>query len=202
MQSNRKEKDQLIWKGIKSGDSEAFFLVYDQYVDILINSGSYYSSDKEFVKNCIHDLFLDLYKYRKNLSENDNIKLYLIKSLKRKIFKEIRKNSTLKLVDDFDNPSAESENAEELLISKEREDGIEKVIRFAMSQLPEKQREAVQLKFILELSYEEIAILMDISIESVRTNIYRAIKTLREKLDVKHKSILYFWVFMKKKRMT
>ncbi len=95
------EKDLLIWQRIKKGDSEAYSIIYDQYVDVLISIGQYYSSDKEFIISCIHDLFFDIYKYRKNLSDNDNIKLYLIKSLKRKIVKELQRNKTIKLVDDF-----------------------------------------------------------------------------------------------------
>ncbi len=61
--------------------------------------------------------------------------------------------------------------------------------------MPDKQREAIQYKYIMELSYEEVASLMQISIESARTNIYRALKALREKIDVKHKSILLYIFF-------
>ena len=54
-----------------------------------------YSRDRELVKDCIHDLIFDLYKYRKNLAENDNIRNYLFKSLKRKVLASGKKNLRL-----------------------------------------------------------------------------------------------------------
>ena len=51
-----------------------------------------------------------------------------------------------------------------------------------INKLPDRQKEAIILRFHSELSYNDIAELMDISVESVRKNIYRSVKTLRTKL--------------------
>ena len=57
----------------------------------------------------------------------------------------------------------------------------------AMSTLTSKQREFLFLRFTQEKTYEEISFIMGVSIQSARTNIYRAIKSLRHnKLKYKY----------------
>jgi RNA polymerase sigma-70 factor (ECF subfamily) len=51
-----------------------------------------------------------------------------------------------------------------------------------MQQLPEKQRLVMHLRDIEELSYEEIASVLDISLDQVKVSLHRARKSVREKL--------------------
>ncbi|MNL66075.1 RNA polymerase sigma factor [compost metagenome] len=52
--------------------------------------------------------------------------------------------------------------------------------------LPSRQKEALYLRFNSELEYEEIAVIMNISLETCRTLVYRAVKQLRERMVVNH----------------
>ncbi len=55
-------------------------------------------------------------------------------------------------------------------------------VRMLIRQLPEKQRLVMHLRDIEELSYEEIAKTLDITIDQVKVNLHRARKTVREQL--------------------
>jgi len=55
-------------------------------------------------------------------------------------------------------------------------------IRKMMQELPEKQRLVMHLRDIEELSYDEIAETLSISLEQVKINLYRARKTIRERM--------------------
>jgi RNA polymerase sigma factor (sigma-70 family) len=55
-------------------------------------------------------------------------------------------------------------------------------IRNLMQALPEKQRLTMHLRDIEELSYEEIAETLQITLEQVKINLHRARKTIRERL--------------------
>lgn len=55
-------------------------------------------------------------------------------------------------------------------------------VRNLMQQLPEKQRLVMHLRDIEELSYEEIASVLDISLDQVKVSLHRARKSVREKL--------------------
>lgn len=185
--------DYLLWKRIKAGETNAFHELYLQYADILFSFGSIYSKDQELVKDCIHDLFFDLYKYRKNLSDNDHIRNYLFKSLKRKIL--LPKNGKLNLVysskiqEENEHKSTSSDD-EQL---EEREENLEQ-IRKAIDRLSDRQQEALNLRFQLGLSYPEIAKLFDISVESARTLVYRSVKTIREELKANNVSLILFLI--------
>ncbi len=51
-----------------------------------------------------------------------------------------------------------------------------------LDQLPQKQKEVFILREVEELSYEEIALQLEISLEQVKINLHRARKSVREKL--------------------
>lgn len=65
--------------------------------------------------------------------------------------------------------------------SAERNDLVEKAKTF-MQQLPEKQRLVMHLRDIEELSYEEIAASLQISVDLVKVSLHRARKTVRERM--------------------
>ncbi|MFH1679581.1 MAG: RNA polymerase sigma factor [Candidatus Eisenbacteria bacterium] len=50
----------------------------------------------------------------------------------------------------------------------------------ALSALPPKQRAPIHLRYIEERSYEEIAEALDAPVGTVKTNIYRGLKRMRE----------------------
>ncbi|MBV9819866.1 MAG: sigma-70 family RNA polymerase sigma factor [Solirubrobacterales bacterium] len=49
--------------------------------------------------------------------------------------------------------------------------------------LPPKQRQAVALRFVLDLSHEEIGAAMDTTAQAARRNVFQALRTLRGRLD-------------------
>ena len=60
----------------------------------------------------------------------------------------------------------------------------------AIEKLPTPQREAVTLRYISELSYEEIARITDTPLGTVASRVFRALKRLGEELDPKHLEVL------------
>jgi len=185
--------DFLLWKRIKAGETQAFHELYMQFADTLFSFGLIYSKDQEFVKDCIHDLFFDLYKYRKNLSDNDHIRNYLFKSLKRKI--QSPQSGKLKLV--FTNTFQEGNEQKASLAEAEglenQEENIEN-IRIAMGKLSDRQQEVLNLRFQVGLTYLEIAKILDISVESARTLVYRSVKTIREELKLSNNALILFYL--------
>ena len=77
-----------------------------------------------------------------------------------------------------------SKSAEESIIQSENSLEISTKLSVAMTSLSSKQRKGLSLKFDEKKSYEEIAAILGISIESVRTLIYRAVKKLRNEIEI------------------
>lgn len=179
-----------LWRQFIEGSNQAFYLLYDRYADMLYRYGIHFSDDKDFVKDCIHDLFLDLYKYRKKLSETTNVQFYLFRSLRRIIHKESVR--VLPFVRNERNYTANEMpvfSHEDNLIAIETKAEEYKALNAAMKKLTDRQREGLSLKFEHDHTYSEIAEIMGISVESARSNIYLALKQLRKSIDVKGNSI-------------
>ncbi len=175
--------DALLWKELKKGSTIALGSIYDKYVDELLLFGCKIVADSDIVEDAIHDLFLDLYKYASNLSETTNVKFYLFSSLKNKIlknpqFKEQQYQTSFQLNREvFIEPT---NSIEEIFIETEmRSEHTAKVFK-ALELLPKKQREGIRLKFIQNKTYEEIAEIMNVKVETCRTIVYRGVKSLRD----------------------
>jgi RNA polymerase sigma factor (sigma-70 family) len=193
--------DYLLWKRIKAGETKAFNELYQLYADVLFSFGMIYSKDRELVKDCIHDLFFDLFKYRKNLADNDHIRNYLFKSLKRKIQTPKTGKLTLvytEVIQDENEQKVATWTNEDFEIQEEKIEKIKKVI----AKLSDHQQEVLNLKFQVGLSYQEIAKILDISVESVRTLVYRAVKTIREELNVNSNALILLSVYASTLRKT
>ena len=91
MNPNSNEKVVALIHAFQLGDVNAFSSLYDMHVNILFNYGSKLTSDKELIKDCIHDVFVKLYTKKNELDIINNFKSYLFISLKNKIYDEFRK---------------------------------------------------------------------------------------------------------------
>ncbi|KJF45257.1 RNA polymerase sigma factor [Draconibacterium sediminis] len=195
--ANKENPSYFLWERFKNGDDDAFYRIYDQYFNELYSYALNFSKDQDFIKDCIHDLFLNLYKYRKTLSSTDNIQYYLLRSLRRLLHKEGTKRNTLlhdeQLLHLNDTPVVSLED--EIIADETKKENF-KALADVMKKLTKKQREALSLKFEHNLSYPQIADTLNISVESARTMIYRTLKELRKaiKKGKTSNSILLFFM--------
>jgi len=181
-----------IWEDFKKGDSYALSHIYYQHSDFLFRYGCKFSTNKELVKDNIQDLFLDLISTRSSLGETDNIRFYLIKSFRRKLFRSLSKISNMPAPDNGHDFQANIVySAEETLISKEEISDRGNMVREALKQLTPKQREILYYRFNYNFEYDQICELMSLKYDSARKQVFRALQSLKEKLQ-DNGNILFF----------
>lgn len=187
------------WSRFKEGDKEAFATFYNLYIDRLFQYGVKLGSDADTVKDAIQEVFLDLYLTReKNNTNPENLKYYLLLALKRNLIKKITSKRRFDFGDKVFGKVAEPEFSPEYMqIERELEAEVRNKVFVALARLPHKQKEVIYLRFNEAMDYPEIAKLMGISIESVRKQVYRALKMLREMLD-NDSIVILFSVIQKK----
>jgi RNA polymerase sigma-70 factor (ECF subfamily) len=168
-----------LWNDFIKGDEDAFRLIYTTYVQSLFKYGCHFSKDEAFIKDCIHDVFIDLSKYRSSLGTTDNIKLYLYKSIKRKIFNSLGSKKIFGLIDDEKVPFYYTVSVEEELMDSELFRQRTETLNKALSSLSPRQREAIYLKFVSGLSYEELGKVMRMNYQSARNLVFRGLEKLR-----------------------
>lgn len=183
-----KEIETISWKKLKKGNIAALGDIYDLYIDDLYLYGMQRSEDKDYVMDCIHDLFLDLYKYRSKLATTNNVKYYLLKSLKRKLSRQY-KSKVIPTSNEYHFESSYtqgnySKSPEEEVIELEYVEEKTHKLTEALTYLTKRQKKGLSLRFNEEKSYETIAEIMDVSVQTSRTIIYRGIKTLRQHIPL------------------
>lgn len=181
---NPKPDDSELWNAFRAGDDVAFGKIARQYYRSLFSYGVKFSKDKEFVKDCIQDLFLDLWAKRETIGDTDFVKFYLLKSLRRKIHRASLKQQWAADEEELD---FESENLGEISIEQqiidiETNDEMLKILNQQITLLTKRQQEIIYLRFFENLDNESIAQVMSISKQSVANLLYRTIQELKEKL--------------------
>lgn len=171
--------DSLLWNDFKRGNREAFHAIYKNHVQTLFKYGCNFTQDEAFVKDCIHDVFIDLVRYGSALGSTNNIKLYLLKSLKRKIVRSLYKRRHFKVLEKEDVAFQYYLSEEDEMADDIDSHNRSQILNTAMEVLSPRQREAIYLKFVSNLSYEEISNLLEINYQSARNLIFRGVEKLR-----------------------
>ncbi len=190
-----------IWTKFLDGDKEIFAEIYNLFIDDLFRYGTKLSQDEERVKDAIQEVFMDLYINRKNKKEfASNLKFYLILALKRNLIRKLQKSrkNENRIILESDLFEAQYSFEEQMIREEAHNEAFEKV-QNAMAQLPPKQKEAVYLRYNQSLEYEQIALMLGISVESVRKQVYRAIKTVRDCMD--EKELILFSILRKHRKL-
>lgn len=69
------------------------------------------------------------------------------------------------------------EDGEQIVLKKEHKNEIETVL----NQLSPTQSNLLLLKYELDLSYEEISVLLNMKVDTIRTTLYRSRNTFKQK---------------------
>jgi len=170
-----------IWEMLKNGDIHALSFFYQRYYADLFFYGKKMASSADVAKDGIQELFLRIWKKKKSLSKVTACKAYLFKSYRRLLMdklKESRKSFNIASAD-----AMEVElSVEDLTIKKEIDAQHHQLLEKALKSLSKKQKEIIYLRFYRDLSYQEIAEVLDINNQSVRNTVYEALKTLKKSI--------------------
>ena len=180
-----------LWRSFRNGDDHAFSMLYQTYIEVLYKYGHKLTADSELVEDAIQDMFIELWNSRQRLSDTDSVKFYLFRVLRRKITQNplARKPTDCgieAMEQNFFSGSVESQ-----LIATESEGNRKKMLSRALLKLPPRQQEVVNLRFFNEFNHQQIADIMDISIQSVHNTLQKSMKGLRQILSDYAEIILF-----------
>ncbi|OJV14799.1 MAG: RNA polymerase subunit sigma-24 [Dyadobacter sp. 50-39] len=176
--------DADLWKSFRTGDDEAFGKIARQHYKSLFSYGTKFSRDREFVKDCIQDLFMELWAKRETIGDTAFVKFYLLKSLRRKIYRESQRQQWINEGDELDFSAEPSGDAsiEEHIIAIETSEAMLKSLNQQINLLTRRQQEIIYLRFFENMDNEAIAQVMGISRPAVANLLYRTIQELKDRL--------------------
>jgi len=173
--------------------------LYFSHFDDLLFYGLKLTNDKTLVEDAIQEIFVDLLRNEKKFLTIEHPKLYLLKSIKYLVIKELtRRSANGNLSESFKFSESSTHTVEDQIIEQEEAQYKRKIILKTLNKLSPKEKESIYLKYIGGLDYPEISAIMQIKIETVRTMVYRALKKIRkldDQQDLRKKIFLLFAFF-------
>ena len=181
--TNASESNSRLWEKVINGDRASFALLYKNLFQDLYRYGMTVHPNREVIGDAIHELFLDLWKYRRSLADIKQLKYYFLRSLRSKIYKllkEVKRNQ----VSEEEYANADIRyilSPEDQLINTNEKSDSQKRVTTLINDLPTLQREAIMLIFFEGKSYEEASLILSKSIQSVYTLVSRGLGKLRKR---------------------
>lgn len=177
-------------QSVQEGDMQ-FIALYKFYYQDLYAYGVSLGFNTEDVKDAIQEVYLKLYFNERQCIDEKKIKFYLLRSVRNQLIDWERTKKDTSSIEEEERSFKLSVSVEESFISDEEDLLLKKRVNRILDLLTDHQREIVYLHFIEEMPYEEIAVMLDMKIQTVRGQVFKAMEKLR-KLDSKD----YFLFFL------
>lgn len=167
------------WKEIQAGDKEAFKQVFDNYYQPLCLYANKILNDLGLAQDLVSESFVNCWEKRASIEIKSSLKNYLLLVVRNAALMHLRQTK--------EKHWREHLSLQEIDVAEEHVkelEGEEQVIRVhqAINKLPEQRRKILQLAVYNNLSYKEIATFLGISVNTVKTQMGRAYRFLKEEL--------------------
>ena len=194
---NLLDENLFLWNEFRNGNSDAFGELIRVHYQDLFNYGTRFTKENELVKDCIQDLFLELWTNRLTISETSFVKYYLLKSLRRKLTRRIGRSRHTGSWDElhFESLFNGSPSVETSIIREESLAELSRKMRKVLASLSKRQQEVIYLRFYVDADIEEIAEIMSLNRQSVYNLLHDALKRLK-KLSGKPSRFFVFLPFV------
>ena len=189
MKTDEEASGDPLWESFKQGSAPAFEKIFKTYYASLLSYGLRLNADDEEVKDCIQTLFLNIWERREFLGSSDSIRNYLLASLRRLILKRMKNGPSFVELDDDNTVFHIELSIESQIIHDQTLRDNVKFLQGAIHRLPDRQKEALYLKFYNDQSFGDIATVMNISTRAVYKLIYKALDSLNEELAPQSRNI-------------
>lgn len=177
--------DERLWKSCLVGDKGAFRELYCRFYALLRNYGIKLLPDKDLVEDCVQDVFIKLIQNHTTLSPTPNVKGYLLKALRNKLYDTIERNKSMEDISLYEEEFMTDELFSHLSLDDTEEDERVRLLTQAISTLSGHQKEIIYLYFVNELNHDEIAEILGINYQSSKNLLSRTLCKLRRWFSVK-----------------
>jgi RNA polymerase sigma-70 factor (ECF subfamily) len=172
--------DPALLEHIKDGREDAFEILFKRYYTALYRFTCRIISDSQEAENIVQDLFVRFWEKRSEINIESNLKAYLFTSAKNHALNYIKRERRLTLLDDNSEIQRQTAESPETVLIK---DETVLAVLNAIEKLPEKCRQIYRMKKYDDLSYQEISEILKISVNTVKTQMKRALKSLSQNLS-------------------
>lgn len=173
---------------IRRGDREAYKHLFRTYCEDLCRFALNYVEHLRVAEDLVQDVFFNLWDERHALEVEQSLKAYLYGMVRHRAITHLRKKQVRSKwmrngnLQDLSSDTLADRSGDGLEHKEQKQEA-----KRAIEALSERQYQVFVLSRRYELTYSEIAVALDISIRTVETHMSRALKFLRDQLELTSK---------------
>ena len=171
---------------LKKGEMQAFHLLYETYYDSLLLYATQILHDPEAASDVVQERLIDLWENKRYNSIHSALNQYLYAAIKRAALNYLRDAQCRTR---YHQKAISADLSEE---NTETEIQWDSMLYKAIDTLPEERRRIFKLIALDGLKYQEVADLLGLSINTIKKQMGRAFKHLRDNFEGQFHSILLF----------
>lgn len=167
-----------------------FKSIFQEMYPEMVKTALFYLQDEAIAEDIVQEIFAKLWEQGKDLEQISNVRGYLLQAVK---------NSSLNYLK---HQEIKDKYREEYLRLAEEDEGTPEeylqLVRDLVEQLPPKRKTVLELSVVEAKSYQEIADLLNLSVNTVKDHIKKAYAFLREKAQEEIPGYILYIIFTKK----
>ncbi|WP_373825638.1 RNA polymerase sigma-70 factor, partial [Bacteroides heparinolyticus] len=168
---------EILFAKVERGDMTAFTEIYHRYHKLLYVMSYRYLMDTEMAKDAVQHVFTRFWEYRTELRVGVSLKNYLVTMTKNHILNVIR-NENNAVAKNYE-MAQDAPEYEDILVESLEKKELMSLFYKALEMLPPQKRDICLMKVQEELSNQEIADRLQLSINTIKTHYSEALKLLR-----------------------
>lgn len=185
--SDEDAEDVRLMRLVSEGDTSAFEQLIERHQSLVAGTVARMLGSSSEVEDIAQQVFIRVWKSARRYVPRAKFTTWLLKITRNLVFNELRRSKRHAHV-----PLQTEPGAEEFPLKDETnptpdasllESELQRTIEEAITQLPESQRMALILRRYEQLSYEQIADILDLSVPAVKSVLFRARTELRARLS-------------------
>ena len=182
----------ILFEKMQRGDTSALEYFFREYTDVLYYRALGFVKDNLAAEDIVHEVFIRFWQLRKNLKITDSVPGYLCKAVDHRCHNYLEH---LKVKHRYEESQKWEEVMEEVSEDEEELDIMRERLKVFVDSLPEKCREIFVLACIEGLKYREVAERLDVSVNTVKTQLKSAYSKLRTEFNENDLKIILLLVF-------
>lgn len=186
-------KSETILEMFKVNEKKAFQLLYDTYYETLVLFANQITDDPEAAEDIVQECLVKFWLTKRYKTLLSGLDKYVFQAVKFSSLNYLRGDQRKKDIhqDAFREIPVEDE------IPDEKEAAILEAVYQTIELLPEERRNIFLMVFVENMPYQEVADKLQISKNTVKTQLSRSLKFLRDTLKDKYNAFLLFFILKK-----
>jgi RNA polymerase sigma-70 factor, ECF subfamily len=178
MQIHTDESDEAVVRRVQAGDGEAFGVIIDRYEEKLKRYGRRFLSGREDIEDVVQDVLVSAYRSIHSFDTSLRFSSWIYRIAHNAFVNTLRSRKYRVFDIDFDTLISHHVVEDSESIERDRKE-LAELMEHALARVSPKYREVLVLHYFEDMSYKDIADVLQVPVGTVGVRIKRAKEALR-----------------------